>query len=98
MIFESILNFVIFLKKHITFIFNYYIRRDILYINNVMYGCNLFLVLFTNDSSFIYLEWPKEKDINKSITYIRKKKYKTLITLKKCNFIKKNLPTLHSKE
>ena len=45
-----------------------------------MCGWNMFLVLLTNGSSSIHLEWSKEKvNIHKSITYIRKKKYKTLI-------------------
>lgn len=81
MLYENVLNFVIFLRKHNIFTFNYYTRRDILYINSVMYGCNLFLVLLTNDLLSIHLDWPKEKNINKSITNIRKK-YKTLKTLK----------------
>ena len=56
------------------FTFNYYIRWDI-FVNNVMCGWNMFLVLLTNGSSSIHLEWSKEKvDIHKSITYIRKKK------------------------
>lgn len=91
MLYENVLNFVIFLRKHNIFTFNYYTRRDILYINSVMYGCNLFLVLLTDDLLSIHLDWPKEKNINKSITNIRKK-YKTLKTLKNVilwNFKKK---------
>ena len=53
-----------------------------------MCGWNLFIVLLTNNLFSIHFEWPKEEvNISKSITYICKKKYKTLITLEKCNFI-----------
>jgi len=39
-----------------------------------MYNKSLFLVLLTNHSSFIRIEWlKKETDIRKSIIYIRKK-------------------------
>ena len=47
---------------------------------------NLFLMLLTNILSFIFIsfEFPKEEaDLSKSITYIRKKKYKTLVRCKK---------------
>ena len=49
-----------------------FLYNVIYFVNNIMYGWNLFLVLLTNDSSSIYLELPKkEVDISKSITYIR---------------------------
>ena len=47
-------------------------------VNYIMWGWNLFLMLFINSVSSICLEWPNEKAyINKSITYIRKNKFKS---------------------
>ena len=73
-----------------------FLYNVIYFVNNIICGWNLFLVLLTNDSSSIYLELPKkEVDISKSITYIRIYIYIyiTLITKETCNFIN-NLSTL----
>ena len=56
--------------------FNYIqlLYKAIHFVNNVMCGRNLFLVLLRNGSSSIRLKKPKEEvNISKSITYIRKK-------------------------
>ena len=64
-----------------------------------MWGSNFFLMLLINGSSFIRLKWPKEeKNVSKLIIHIikKKKKYKTLINIKKINNFIKN--TYLSKE
>ena len=44
------------------------------FVNNVMCGWNLFIVLLTNGSSSICFEWPQnEADISKSITCVGEK-------------------------
>ena len=56
------------------FTFNYYKERC--FVNNVMCGWNLFLVLLTNNPSSVNIEYPKvEEDMTKPITCTRKKKY-----------------------
>ena len=62
MVFESVLNLIksFFERNVMHFTFNYYIKLRY-FINNVMYGYNLFLVLLTNDSSSIYLKWSKNE-------------------------------------
>ena len=55
------------------FTFNYY--KEGCFVNNVMCGWNLFLVLLTNNPSFVNIEQPKvEEDMTKPITCTRKKK------------------------
>ena len=75
LLFESVLNFVFFFSmKHNSFYIQllYKVRY---FVNNVMYDWNLILVLLTNGSSFINLEWSKDKtNISKFITYISKAK------------------------
>ena len=75
LLFESVLNFVFFFSmKHNSFYIQllYKVRY---FVNNVMYDWNLILLLLTNGSSFIHLEWPKDEiNINKFITYISKAK------------------------
>ena len=68
LLFESVLNFVSFFflsRKHISF----YIQllfKTWYFVYNVMCGCNLFVVLLTNGSLSIHLDWCKKQvDISK---------------------------------
>ena len=66
LLFKSILNLVLFFSRKLNTFYIQLLYKVRYFVNN---GRNLFLVLFTNGLSSIYLEWP-EVELDISIWFI----------------------------